>query len=267
MKEKTETVLYLNIAVFVLVTGLVLRTNRLRETFQMMGIPGTSTPIVKCIGSDGVSQCRFVDTAASTSSSLVIQEVRAGSSVTTQFTCPSVYLTGKDGKATTFTPNYNPNTFSCEISDPNFPDAYSQLAKAPLTSEQLTKVNCPKADETFFPAIKKCATVVGTLPRCIPDGATVDSPEVKTAMPCYAKRNADKPEVSKFGNDLTLLWNDWINLGVYNLRNPCCDPATAPVPAGSIRIGTLVVEKDWKFWTIVGLSILVVLIIISMALR
>ena len=251
LTEKTAIAIYINSAIVVLLATLFFRLGRTLEAFQAMGIPGTATPIVKCIGSDGVSKCRFIDVAGSTPNTLLIRE-RTNS------------VPQKCGK----TPegiqlNYDSATKKCTYSSTSSTGATSSISMDPLASPI-----CPLANETYFASIDRCAVTAGTVPRCIPDGATVDSAEVKTAMPCYAKRFADtEASVKNLGNDITLLWNEWSTLGVYNLRSPCCDPTTAPVPAGSIRIGTLVVEKDWKFWTIVGLGITVILIFIMMLMR
>lgn len=240
MKEKTKTVLYLNVIVFVLVASLVVRTRQLREAFQAMGIPGTSTPVVKCIGADGISQCRFVDVEGSTPNTLMIRE-RTNSPSQYAF-CPKT----SDGKQT----SYDSSTASC------IPPSDS-ADKTPVVADP-AKITCPIANEQYFPAIKRCAVTAGTVPRCIPDNATATSPEVVKAMGCYADRNRDVPSVSNLGKDTTLLWNNWSTYGVYNLLNPCCDPESEPAPPGTIKIGDTIIEKDWKFWTAIVVVVLLI---------
>ncbi len=239
-KEKTQIAVYLYATIAVLFAALALRGTK--EPFQ-------ATPTVKCVSADGASMCRFIDEASSTKETLVIREQTT--SVPQYVFCPKT----SDGKDTLF----NPNTFACVA-----PSDSADKDKLPPLAD-VTKITCPKADEKLYPAMRKCTSIVGTVPRCIPDAATKDTAEVKTAMSCYAKRYADTNAVSKLGSDTALLWDDWINLGVFNLRNPCCDAAVAPVPVGSIRIGDTVIEKDWKFWTMIGLGSALILAILIAA--
>ena len=249
--EKTALQVYLYTSIAALLAVFVFQSRKVAEAFQMMGIPGTSTSRQVCIGSDGVSNCRFIDTINSTADTLVIRE-RTGSSPT--------YACGKtsDGKQMI----WNSETITC---DP--PTDSVEKTSVPVISQNYKDIKCKTAEETYFPPpINRCAVIAGTVPRCLKDGVTATDDAVKAAMACYAKRYSDPekyPSVTKLGSDTALLWNEFTNLGIYNLRNPCCDPATAPVPAGSVKIGTLVVEKDWKFWTMIGLSVLILIIAIA----
>jgi hypothetical protein len=245
MKEKTKTVLYLNITIFVLVAALAFRTRRLREHFQetaTMTATGTLTagpPTVRCINADGISQCRFVDVPGSTKDNFLIRE---RTSSPPQFTCPDSGYSFKS------------DTLSCDTTD-----SAKAVKSIPLTADQIGSIRCPKADETYIPSLKRCATTVGTVPRCLPGNVSPDSEEVKAAMACYADRYFDNPAVSKFGKDTKLLWDDWTTLGVLNLRSPCCDPVA---PAGTIKVGDTVIEKDWKFWTAIISVVLVVVLLV-----
>lgn len=270
LSEKTVIGIYLQTTIAVLAITLVFM-NRAFEGFQ------TAVPSqIQCIAEDKVSQCRFVDPVASTKTSWVIREWVKTS--TPQFKCPSGSI-NDNTKTPPVSINYQ-YTFNLKNMECVFPTnidrASLMLPPDPikrLTMDDQSKIYCGFGEE-YYPGFSSnfaetangiCVKTVGTIPRCIEEGAAVDSDSVTRSMRCYSNRYSSVKEV--FGQDVTLLYNHYKNIGRYNLMNPCCDETVADTPSGSIRIFGKEYKKDWKFWTLFGVGCIVVLGLLFMMMR
>ncbi len=242
MKLSEKTILGVYLQTTIVVLGLVLVfQKRIQEAF-------VSDPRIKCVGPDGTSQCRFVDPLTITDASYIIWET---SEFVPTYDC-SV-------KGETIVRTFNLKNKTCDA-----PSDSTTAIKALDINPLL--IQCGFG-ERYNSTVGKCAKVVGTIEKCIKPDSTATSDDVKKAMPCYAARYPDLAE--KYRNDTALLYDDYLNIGRYLLRNPCCEEGdTLPAPSGSINLFGYTVKKDWKFWTgFAVFSVLIVIIVIGLVTR
>jgi hypothetical protein len=233
--EKTVLVVYIQATIAVLIAALVFR-QRIAEAFQT-----ATAPTVKCVG-DGGTNCRYIDPASTTET----YSVREQTGTVPGYDCPKT----SDDKQRSFALT----TLTCDAPE----GSTDVLKKAPI---DVTKVKCA-FQETYNDALKKCTKLVGTIPKCIPENATADSDVVKKNMPCYAQRY-DTVKSTIGTSDIKLLYDDYMNIGRYLVRNPCCDADTpSACPTGYFCAFGQTIEKDWKFWTGFGVIVLILFLIV-----
>jgi hypothetical protein len=244
--EKTVLVVYIQATIAVLIAALVFRQG-IAEAFQAAATTTVTTDIpVKCVG-DGGTQCRYIDPA----STAVSYSVREQTGTIPGYDCPQT----SDNPPKTR--SFNLPTLTC-----NAPaDSTDPLKNATI---EMDKIKCGFG-ETYVDKFKKCTKMVGTIPKCIAENSTADSDDVKKNMPCYAQKYPEQVKDKIGTSDIKLLYDDYMNIGRYLVRNPCCDADTpSACPSGYFCAFGQTIEKDWKFWTGVGvLSLVLFLIVLS----
>ncbi len=235
--EKTVLAVYIQATIAVFIAALVFR-QRIAEAFQA----ATTVPTVKCL-KDGDKQCTYIDPT----STAVSYSVREQTATVPDYECPQT----SDNKPRSF----KLPTLTCDAPA----DSTDPVKNAPI---DIAKIKCGFG-ETYTHTFKKCTKLVGTIPKCIAENSTADSDDVKKHMPCYAQRYTDEVK-SKIGtSDIRLLYDDYMNIGRYLVRNPCCDADTpSACPSGFFCAFGQTIEKDWKFWTGVGVTSLILFLIV-----
>lgn len=251
LSEKTILGVYLQTTIVVLGLALFLQMRgKTQEGFEELAtlLPSLgynpSTPI-KCVGSDGTSQCRFMDSTP-TDLSYIVREI---SNFVPTYACPkTVEKAPTEPKDRIF----NLNGLTCDA-----PAGSSDIPAAPIDPLQ---IKCGFG-EIYHGGVRKCTKVAGTIEKCISPTSTDTSDDVKKAMLCYAARYPELAE--KYRNDTKLLYDDYMNIGRYLVRNPCCEGDTVPTPSGYINLFGYDIKKDWKFWT--GFSTVMLCIVFIVA--